>query len=211
MPKITKLKFQKNGRIVNLYVDDQFLVGLDVLTITKLGLKPNSYISNTRLDSLLIKSQSEKLINKAINYLSYRPRSEKEIRFYLIKQTKSIAKDKRDKLISLVIKKLIKKKLVDDYEFANWWVKQRQTFRPKSKRIISLELRQKGLDSSTIQTAVSEIDELAAARLVATKKQKVLTLLDQRTAKAKLIGFLQRRGFTWEIIKSTVDEFILQE
>ncbi len=185
--RITKLEYQKKDpNRVNVYVDDKFAVGLEANDVIKLGIFNGREISQDELNKIIGESEFGKLLNKAINFLSYRPRSEWEIRQFL-KRKDSIASLQND-----VIEKLKKLKLVDDEGFAKWYVEQRNTFRPKGRRMLEMELRRKGVKIKP-ETDLSET-ELAKRAL---KKKKFME-------KEKAIRFLASRGFSWETIEDVI-------
>lgn len=97
--------------------------------------------------------------------------------------------------------------LVDDEAFVDWWLEQRATFRPKGKIALRMELRFKGIERDLIECSLAEkVDEEVLAKKSALKKMSSLKALPPEVQKEKLIGFLSRRGFSWEIIRKTLDE-----
>lgn len=212
MPQISKLKAQKNRQRVNIYLDGKYATSLDLITVTKLGLKVGMTVSQTKLHKLISAHQFQKLFRLVTNFLSYRPRSEKEIKTYLQRKWRAeTTKEQHRKNIEKIIVKLKQQKLVNDQEFANWWINQRQEFRPRGKRLLKLELRQKGIDIQLIEKALTKYDEFAAALRVTKKQMKSLKKLESLKAKQKLKNLLFRRGFNWEVIQRVVDELTKQE
>ncbi len=205
MPQITKLKLQKNRRVVNIFIDNKFTTSLELTTVAKIRLRVGMDISNHDLTKLIKGHFQEKLMSNAFNFLSYRPRSEKEVRTYLKKKifrNPQIPKETIDK----VVNKLSRKKYIDDQQFAKWWIDQRTKHNQKGRRLIALELLAKGINKSVIDDFLSERNDEKPATTAAKKKARSLKNHDYKTAKKKLIAFLQRRGFTWETIKTVVDE-----
>lgn len=99
--------------------------------------------------------------------------------------------------------------LVDDEAFVDWWLEQRATFRPKGKRALKMELRFKGIDRDLIERSLAEkVDEEVLAKKAFLKKIPSLKNLPSEVQKEKLIGFLSRRGFSWEVIRKTLDEIL---
>jgi regulatory protein len=148
-------------------------------------------ISPPKQDSQETRSRA---FNYSLKYLSYRPRSVKEIYDYLIR--KNFAED----TISHVLKKLTDLKFLDDEEFAKAWIRSRQ-IKGKSKFIIKNELRLKGLTNELIEPFLKEAkDDLEAARELFEKKKKSLGKLPKEELKRKISGFLQRRGYSWEMV-----------
>ena len=142
-----------------------------------------------------------KLLERVLKFLSIRPRSRQEIINYL---KKKIPQD--EILREKALKEIEALDLIDDRDFAYWWVEQRMTFRPKGKRALFFELKQKGLEKSLIEEVLNEkIDELALAQPLAEKKWLSLKKLPPMVGQQKLVGFLSRRGFSWEVIKKVLD------
>jgi len=83
----------------------------------------------------------EKFYRASINYLSFRPRSEKEMRDYLTK------KKCDDKTLKRIIESLLRTKFLNDEEFARRFIEQRTKIKPKANRVIKYELKQKGISS----------------------------------------------------------------
>lgn len=132
----------------------------------------------------------QKLLDKIYRFLAIRPRSEKEL-FNYLKKKKALPAE-TEKIFNL----LKQQNLLNDSAFAEWWIDQRATFRPKGKIALKAELKQKGISEEIINLALAEIDEFALAKKALEKK----TNLD----KQKLINFLSYRGFSWGTIKKVL-------
>lgn len=152
----------------------------------------------------------EKYLNSALRFLSFRPRSEKEIR------DKLIGKKAPQEIIERVITSLKDHKFLNDEDFARWFIEQRLRFRPKGLRIIKLELKQKGIDSEIIESAISNLstddeggvpsNDLESAKKLVEKKISKYIGLEKQVIYQKLGAFLARRGFNWDTIKKSIDE-----
>lgn len=152
-------------------------------------------------DQKRISQNLEKIFQKTLRFVGLRPRSQKEILFYLQKKTTN------EKIINKIFDDLTNLGLIDDKAFVDWWLDQRATFRPKGKRALIMELRQKGIDNNLIKKAIAEkVDEKELASFLAEKKLKIWSFLPQEIRREKLTGFLGRRGFNWDIIKLILDE-----
>lgn len=181
--KITKLEYQKKDpNRVNVYVDNKFAVGLDVNDIVKLGIYNNQEISQDELNKIVAESDFGKKFNTALNFLSYRPRSEFEIR--------QMFRRKKLEDIEEIVEKLKKLGQINDEEFAKWYIDQRRTFRPKGKRAIEMELLRKGVKIK-VESSISET-ELAKRAL---EKYRGIKTPE------KISRFLASRGFDWDTIK----------
>lgn len=148
-----------------------------------------------------IKIEVLKAYTRALKYLSYRPRSEKEIRDRLVK------KEFDPLIIDQVIDKLKEDKLLNDVEFAQWWIDQRQEFRGKSKYVIKSELSEKGVDRNTIENSLTHAkDDLETARAFFERKKRRFENYTGDEYTKKVTGFLQRKGFSWDIIQKILKE-----
>ena len=207
MSRITQLKAQKNRKWVNIFLDGTYFTSLELITVAKQGLKVGMDISQSEFNQLLRKHDAEKLLFRAMNFLSLRPRSEKEVTSYLQKKwTPKLSKEDYRTRVRGVVEKLKKENLLNDSEFANWWVEQRLAFRPKGKIALRRELQQKGIGNDIISEVLASLDEVEAAKRVVEKKSRMFKGQSSMQARRKLIAFLQRRGFSWDTIRQIVDE-----
>lgn len=152
----------------------------------------------------------EKFYFIAVNYLSYRPRSEKEVRDKL--KLKNTPQEITDKIID----KLKEQKFINDAEFARMWTANRIKINPKSKRVIKMELLQKGVDSEIIEKVLTgnpdeEVNDRVQARKLVEARFSRYKHLPKQEIYQKLGGFLGRRGFGWSTIKDAIDEVMKLE
>jgi regulatory protein len=198
---ITSIKPQKRRQRFNIYLDGKFAFAVSGETLLKSGLAVNQKLFEKDIKKLKYKDAKSKLYDKTLRFLSYRPRSKKEIRDYLKK------KRAEPKIIEKIIKKLKKQNLIDDRVFADWWLEQRSRFRPKGRRALWSELFKKGISKEIIEEVLfSEKEELCLAKKAGLKKLKAYQNLEPYQWQQKMIGFLARRGFSWETIKNVLEE-----
>ncbi len=217
MSTITRLKSQKNQNRVNVYLDSQFVFGMDLDRLVKTGLKVGQEIPDEEIEKLRGEEVKGKLLDQALKFLSYRPRTEKEVRIYLEKRTKlfkgniAIAILDLKRITEKILKKLEDMGLIDDKAFVAWWLEQRTTFRPRGKQALRMELRQKGIAESLVDEMVGRVDEIQLAQKIAQKKLKSYQKLDQKVFRQKMVAFLSRRGFSWETIKTVLEQLSQKE
>ena len=108
-------------------------------------------------------------------------------------------------MIAEVVNRLVDETYINDDEFAQTWVSNREQLKPKSKRALQYELRQKGVSDSAIENALSELDEDDAAHRALESKLWQWRQLDEDAFKKKAMGFLSRRGFGYHIAREAVD------
>ena len=202
MAQITAIKPQeKRKNRFNVYLDGQFALAISNELLVREGLKVGQELSFEKREELVAKDRLGKAQDQIYRFLSYRPRSEKEIHDYLGK--KKLKDEEKEK----IIKKLKEEKLIDDLEFARWFLEQRQTFRPKGSYALRQELRQKGIGEKIIdQVLPNKEEELSLAKKALVKAEKKYASFLGREKKEKLIAYLRRRGFSWEVVKKAVDE-----
>ncbi len=197
---ITALSYQKrNQERVNVYIDGEFAFGLAAIIAAR--LKVGQQLTDDEIAQLESQDSVEKAYNRALNYLSYRPRSSSEIRRNLRK------KGIDDAIVEAVIERLERGGLVDDHEFAHYWGENRLTFKPRGCRALRHELRAKGVPDAAINAALEDVDEEPAARQAAEAGARRLSRHDPQTFRRKLSAYLARRGFSYGIIKPIVDEY----
>ena len=197
MPVITSIKAQKNQKRVNINLDGAFGFGLDLENFIRIGLKVNQRLTENEVEEIIKKGEFQKCLDKIINFAMVRPRSEREIKdYYRRKKTPESIQEE-------LINRLKKLELLDDIKFAQWWVRQRLEFKNKSKKDITFELRQKGIDSNTIKNILddSEIDEVKIATELITKKLYKWQKYNEKEKKQKISQYLAGKGFGWNVIK----------
>ncbi len=196
--RITAIEPQvKRPNRLNVYIDDHFAMGLSVYAAA--SVRVGQELSRTDLEKLVYAEQLEQAREAALRYLEVRPRSEQELRRQLIK------KKYPEEIINQVVARLGDVQLVGDRAFARYWVENREGFKPRSKRALGYELRQKGVDAQEIARAVKKIDERDSAYRAAQPKALRWKDLDAASFRQKLSGFLARRGFDYSVTRETVN------
>lgn len=196
--RITALEPQKRSRDrVNVYLDGEFAFGL--ADFVAANLEVGSQLSDEAIAKLRAADGVERAHSRALDYLSYRPRSEAEVRAHLL--DKDIAED----VVEEVLGRLTGAGLVDDAEFARYWCENRARFRPRGTRMLQYELRQKGVDSRAIEEALEDYDETTAVEKVAREQARRLQHLPPDTFRRRLYGRLARRGFSSALIQEALD------
>ena len=200
MSVITSIKPQRNNKRLNIYLDGKFGFGIDMENFVKLGLKVEQELDEKEVEEIIKKAEFQKTLDKLLRFTTVRPRSEKEVKDWL--KRKKVHESMHRQLFS----RLNRLKLIDDRQFALWWISQRQEFKPKGKRVLDFELRAKGVAKEVIQEVLGEvvIDEEKIARQLLEKKAYRFKGLPRREARQKMSQFLARKGLGWEVIEKTV-------
>ena len=195
---ITALKVQKkNQDRVSVYLDGRFAFGLPA--IVAVGLKQGQTLSDAEIQALKERGAGETAYNRVLNYLSYRPRSRAEVVTYLQKRDVPAGQ------IETVLARLERAGLLDDKAFAQFWVENRERFRPRGRRALRYELRNKGISDRLIDEALTSVDGAESAYRAAEKKARQLRHQDELTFRRKLIAYLARRGFDYDVAREVAE------
>lgn len=163
-----------------------------------------------------------KLLQSSIRFVSFRPRSEKEFKYFLLKKLQR-RKISDVRIIDRVLTRLRDLGYADNAKFVSWWIDQRQSHRPKGARIIKQELLAKGISRDLIDEEIKRcqfpsgreqngiISEDVLARQAIAKKLLLWGKLPPLERKRKIYGFLGRRGFTGDTIRRIIDEVMRGE
>jgi regulatory protein len=202
--RITSLEPQTNNpNRINIFVDGQFLMGASALIVLQMGLEVDQELSSVQLEQLRNDEALQQAVDRALNYLSFRPRSREEVRRYLRRKATP------PELIEAVLARLDSLDLVNDRSFASFWVESREQFNPRGAQALRNELRMKGVDRAVVDELVDEEKDEERALLAGRKKALSLIRLpdmDYATFRTRLGSFLQRRGFGYEVASRTVKD-----
>jgi regulatory protein len=196
--KITNIKQAvKNPERANVFVDGKYEFSLDVTQLLDLKLKVGQEITLAQLSEYKKLSEYGKLYQRTLEWVLSRPRSEKETSDYLYKK---IYEKKLDKeYINQIIEKLEKKKYLNDEAFAKWYVENRFVKKGISKKRLSLELAKKGISREIVERVLKESGR--------DEKEEILKIIAKKRARYdddKLIQYLGRQGFSYELAKDLV-------
>jgi regulatory protein len=195
--KITALKLQQRNRNrVNVYLDGEFAFGLS--RIVAAWLHTGQELDDKKIAELKSQDDIEIALQRALNFLSYRARSEQEVRQNLKKHGHT------ESVIDEIIERLKRGGLVDDKNFAETWVENRVEFRPRGSQMLRLELRQKGIHDQVIADVLEDLDESSLAIKAARKQARRHKSLEWQEFRKKMIGFLARRGFHYGVISEVL-------
>ncbi|MCK9245710.1 MAG: RecX family transcriptional regulator [Anaerolineaceae bacterium] len=193
---ITDIQAQKRNRNrLNIFLDGQYAFSLDRMAAAWLTV--GRQLNVEEVSRLQEKDEFQTALNRALHYLSYRARSNQEMQTYLRQKGFDTG------LIDRVIARLIEERLIDDLDFAQAWLDNRERFRPRSQSLMRLELRQKGVAEPEIEQAMqtAALDDFALAMKAGKKLSRRYQLLDKPEYDRKLAAALQRRGFSYAVVR----------
>ncbi|MBI1885114.1 MAG: RecX family transcriptional regulator [Chloroflexi bacterium] len=192
--RITTIEKQQRRRRANVFVDGRFTLALSLEVIADAGLRVGDEVTPDRLEALRDADARQQALNSALRLLSYRPRSEAELRLRLARKGAAAA------LVDETLARLRSLGLLDDGAFARYWVESRQQLSPRGRRLLWRELTAKGVDRETVQEAVASLDDAEAAYRAGEKRARTLKALEFPEFRRRLGDFLIRRGFDYDVV-----------
>lgn len=141
-----------------------------------------------------VEREGESAHERCLHFLSFRPRSRREVADYLHRR------GVRPEVSALVLERLERSGLIDDREFASYWVGNRQRFSPRGDRAIGHELRNKGVEQTLAHEALRSLPEEGERAFSAGRtKLRAMSGLDRDAFHRRMFGFLTRRGFGFTV------------
>jgi regulatory protein len=205
MPIITQITEQKkrpNRR--NIFIDGRFAFGVNLNVVAKFYLRAGMELSTAQIAEIEAGELRQECADKAFEYLGMRLHSRSDL------HKKLIRREFGEAVVKSVLDELERLGYVDDSRFAKTKAQGAAEHKHHGRRRAFMELRKSGVSNDVANRALEEVyentDSLAMARELAMKKAPSLARFDAVTAKRRLVGMLQRRGFDYETIKPIVDE-----
>lgn len=226
----------KNPNRVNVYVNGDYAFSLDVAQVVELGVKIGRALSDAELAEMKQASEFGKAYQRALEWVLARPRSERELKDYLKRRNRqSEMKDKREQwsleremadamgrgeemnsarmkrrlekmkererydFTDLIVERLTERGYVNDKKFAEWYVENRFVKKGVSRKRLAMELREKGVSADMIEDVLGGRNE----------EEELCKMIKRKRAKydnEKLIAYLCRQGFSYDLVKKLVEE-----
>lgn len=199
MGKITSITSQKRKGRVNINIDSEYAFAVFESALVDFDLHKGKELLTNEIKKIKDNDDMSKCLEGAYRHLSYRPRSEKEIRDKLNKKYSR-------ELTGKVIEKLKKQKYIDDEEFTISWIENRKYSR--GPRALQNELIKKGISKETITIALENqnSDEIYNNAITLIRSKSKYKNLTKNDAYKKVAPYLQRRGYNYDIIKQIINE-----
>jgi regulatory protein len=207
MPVITKILEQKkrpNRR--NIYLDGAFAFGLNDNVVARFKLREGLTLTEDEVKQIAQGEVRQECLDYALKYLGMRLHSRAELRRKLVRR------EYGDQVIDAVLDDLARMGYLDDARFAKAKALSAAEHKHHGRRRAYVELIKAGVKKDVADAALDDVyetsDSTAAARHLAEKKAPSLRKLDPMTARRRLAGMLQRRGFDYETIKPVIDQVL---
>jgi len=204
---ITRIAKRKNKqRTFAVSVDGAFAFDVSDSVLLKYGLKVDDNIDERKIAEIKESDRRKEAQLIAVNFISYRARSSREVIDRLIH--KGFSRD----LAESVVHHFESVSLINNLEFARMFVRDKLQRKPTGRALLQKLLVAKGIPSSTIDQVLREniteedqklaAKELASRRLRLTKRS--MARLDPMKQRQRLTGYLLRHGFSNEIVQKTI-------
>ena len=204
--KITAIKKQKKRNHFNIFIDEKFAFALSEIALHQLNLYVDKEIGDKNLSEIKAKIFFFEAEEVLINYLKYRPRTEKEI------VSKLRENGYQSGIISQLIEKYQKLGYINDEDFAESYLLDLISHHPQGKYLLIGKLREKGISKKVIDELISkhlsEEKEIEMAERLLSQQRNRFARYDTKKRCAKALAYLQRKGFSYYIAKNSVDRFI---
>jgi len=205
--KIVSLeKMERAPSMYNVSLENNISFCLPKKRIELLELSEGKEISEEALNYILNTEVYAAAKSTAVSFLALKLRTVYEVEQKLLDMG-------YDQLtIERVIEDLKEINYIDDYNYACKYIAEKIKLKPKSVKLISLELSQKGISDDIISSAFEEfeLDEEAVALELLRKKFSKFSTFDEKTIQ-KMKTFLLSRGFSYSLISKAVSEFLPDE
>jgi regulatory protein len=202
MGTITKISTQRKlSQRVNVYIDENFAFSVFESSLLDNNLYKGRQLTDKEIKTIKNQDDNEKCLESAYRFLSYRPSSEKEINDKLLKKY-------APETVTGVIKTLKLKKYIDDRQFIKFWLENRIASR--GPLLLRNELQKKGVKNEMIEKELTAFDDeevFERAKNLILSKPKYKNLETKEIYK-KIVPYLARRGYPYEIIKRVIKEII---
>ncbi|SDY33726.1 regulatory protein [Evansella caseinilytica] len=207
MPMISRIAVaKKNKGRFHIYIGSAqgeeyaFTVSEDLFI--KRGLRKGLELTEAEICEIREADQLDKAMQKVLNYLSYRMRSEKEVYIYLAEL------EVKGKDAAQIVARLKELQFLDDKLFAKAFIRTKKNTQKKGPLVIVQELQEKGISKPLIEQALAEYPEeeqLEHAVSAAVKKQTSYRNDGRKLRKQKTIQFLLQRGFPSSVVQQAVE------
>lgn len=198
---VTAIEPQKHNKDkLSVFIDGEFAFGLYKDDIIYFKLKEGEEVPQEKFDFITENLVYIKAQDSALNFLSYKARTEKEVR------DKLKEKEYSEEISGRVIDFLIKYSYINDEKYCRMYISESTRLKQKGKFLIKMELLAKGIDEKTISFVMedTEIDEVSGAVILINKKIKGFNDLTDKKRQS-IYGMLQRKGYSYDVIKDAME------
>jgi regulatory protein len=206
--RIAKVRRERNRYEISVEGGPAFRVSETILA--KSGLYSGMSIDEESIDKIVLADARERAHQAAVNFISYRPRSSKEV------SDKLTRKGFEPEIVAAVVDRMRELMLLNDVEFARMFIRDKLRGKPMGRALLRQKLREKGISfqasESVIKEYVTDENEQEAATALAMRKLKAsqsrFSRLETPLRQKRIAEYLLNRGFSSEIAYKTAKNII---
>lgn len=186
----------------SVYINGEYAFSISEGIFYDHGIQVGDYLTDEDIEILVALDEKEKVKSAALNLLSYRQRSVRELRNRLLRKGWS------EDVIGAVLRELEEKGFLNDREFAHMLARDRARRKLLGPRAVKVELIKAGIESDIIEDVLTTTyartpPDTLIQKLLHKRGIDLQQSLDRKT-KSRIISLLKRKGYTWDEIEPVV-------
>lgn len=201
---------KKNPARCSVFLNGEFAFGCTIDTAVRFSLTKGREISSQELARLQEQEDIIALKQTALRYATYKSRTAEEVR------RKMLEKDFAPEEAEYAVQFLEEFGYVDDRKYALGFLRETMKRKPAGESRLRQELMKRGVSKHDIADALAEAfpaetsreTALESAHEAAQKKMRSLERKAPEKRKQALVGYLQRQGFSWDVIKKVLSDVL---
>lgn len=209
--QITKINKQKSRNRYNVFVDGSYSFSVSEDTFSKYSLSKGLDLTSTLYAEVIQEEYYQKLKFKLLNYLSSKPRTEKEVRdkaiHYLYKM--EAPQDSYESLLVRAFHFLNDLHLLDDEYYTKRFIEEHLNSKKfLSKKAITNKLYKRGIARGLVEKHISVYNadvEQNNANLLVRKKLKSIKDTDVMVQKQKIWRYMSAKGYDYDTINKAIN------
>ncbi|MBK9247336.1 MAG: regulatory protein RecX [Ignavibacteria bacterium] len=209
IPIITRILKRRRKPLCIVFTGDEIGLECSMDLVLEFKLGKGVLLTDELKTTILLRQRIVDAKQRALAFATYKPRTEMQVRRKL--QETSFSQQEQD----LAIQYLTEFNYLDDAEYSRMFVKDFLLRKPSSASRVKMELRKRGITELQALEAIEQFfpkdDTFTLAVKAAEKKIRSVKHKPHEKQRMALIGYLQRQGFTWDIIKRVLDEMLNSE
>lgn len=201
--EITEIKVNvKRPDRRSIFIDGEFAFSISEGIFYDHGIKVGDMLTDDQIETLFSLDEREKIKGAALNLLSYRARSVRELRDRLCQ------KGWKEEKVESIILELKEKGFLDDREFANMLARDRTKLKFLGPRALKHELIKAGINHDLIEEVIEETYQKTTPEslMKALLKKKGIDFSKPIDGKEKtrLVNLFKRKGYSWDQIEPVI-------
>lgn len=208
MPLITKISQQKrDSERYNIFLDEEYAFSVHETVLVKFELTKGMALDDWSKDEIIYSDQISKAFNRALHFLSYRMRSEMEVKKKLLENEYGEA------VVLEAIVKLKRLGFLDDVAFSEALVRTEKNSSLKGPKAIQQSLYKKGIPKEMQTQALEEYtmdEQLDNAMKLAEKTMRSNSSQPPAQVQQKIRNTLARKGFSYSQISEVLGNLTIE-